>query len=110
MGDHDLVLAALRDELDKVDVELVACVSQRLRLCRQIAILKRQHAIPMMQPHRVQHVKDRASKLGASQGLDREFVQRLYQLIIDEACRIVDTIIDEAAAPVSHAAPLALKE
>ena len=51
--------------------------------------------IAMMQPKRVDEVKDRCAKLGADYGLDGDFVRSLYTVIIDEACRLEDIIIDE---------------
>lgn len=91
------LLNQYRQELDATDTELVQILARRLDLCRKIAILKRETGVPMMQPHRVEHVKERCARMGAGLGLSPDFVAALYQLIIDEACRLEDLIIDEPA-------------
>jgi chorismate mutase len=50
----------------------------------------------MMQHARVKEVIQRAAQNGKSKGLSESFVAALYTLIIDEACRIEDEIIESA--------------
>lgn len=87
-------LESFRKDLDAIDATLVDALGRRLALCRRIAAYKREHGIPMMQPHRVELVKRRCAALGEQHGLDARFVVELYTLIIGEACRIEDDIID----------------
>ncbi|MCY1021695.1 chorismate mutase [Pyxidicoccus sp. MSG2] len=87
-------LQGFRQELDAIDEELVRTVARRLQLCDRIAGWKRENGIPMMQPHRIEHVKRRCTEMGAAQGLDSAFVESLYTLIIDEACRREERIIE----------------
>lgn len=86
-------LDALRARLDGIDNELLDQVRRRIGCCVDIAHYKREHGVPMMQPERVRLVHDRAARYGALHGLDPAFLRRLYQLIIDETCRVEDTII-----------------
>jgi chorismate mutase-like protein len=88
------ILETMRRELDAIDTALVDALGQRLALCRRIASYKREHGIPMMQPHRVELVKRRCAALGEQRGLAAQFMVELYTLIIAEACRIEDDIID----------------
>jgi chorismate mutase len=83
----------MRGELDAIDAALVDALGRRLELCRRIAAYKREHGVPMMQPHRVELVKRRCAALGEQRGLAGRFVSELYTLIIDEACRVEDDII-----------------
>ncbi len=87
-------LDALRAELDRVDFELLDALRARVDCCRLIARHKRDHGVPMMQPHRIGVVQRRAAQYGEANGLDRAFLQRLYDLIIAETCRIENLIID----------------
>lgn len=87
-------LESYREEINEIDRELVALVGRRLGICRAVADYKREHDIPMMQRGRVADVKKRAADLGEEHDLDRDFTTALYTLIIDEACRIEDEIID----------------
>ena len=50
-------LGALRAELDRVDVELLDALRARVGCCRRIAHHKRDHGVPMMQPHRIDVVQ-----------------------------------------------------
>ena len=47
----------------------------------------------MMQPDRVEVVKEKAASAAVAAGLNRAFVLQLYSLIIDEACRIEDDLM-----------------
>jgi chorismate mutase-like protein len=86
-------LESLRAELDAVDRSLLAAVRDRLNVCVRIAEVKRDHAVPMMQPHRISVVQDRAAAFGAEHGIDGDFLERLYDLLIEETCRVEDLVI-----------------
>ena len=54
----------------------------------------------MMQPGRVLEVKTRAAQRAVPAGLTERFALELYDLIILEACRMEDEIIESAAVTV----------
>lgn len=87
------VLQALRDELDGLDRTLLETLRQRLACCCRIGLHKRDHAIPMMQPHRIGVVQARAAAFAAQHGMSPAFLRALYELIITETCRLEDEII-----------------
>ena len=91
---HQDTLEMLRAELDRIDVEFLASLGARVAVCRSIAHYKRDHGVPMMQPHRIGVVQQRAAQFADATGLDRTFMKQLYDLIIAETCRIEDLIID----------------
>jgi chorismate mutase len=86
-------LEDLRAQLDALDQVLLDTVRDRLRCCVGIADVKRRHGVPMMQPHRIAIVQQRAASYAAEHGIDAEFLHRLYELIIDETCRVEDLVI-----------------
>ncbi|MCV7217576.1 chorismate mutase family protein [Mycobacterium crocinum] len=92
-ADHD-ILAMLRAELDRIDVEFLSALGARVAVCRSIAHYKREHGVPMMQPHRIGVVQQRAARFAQAHDLDTTFMKQLYDLIIAETCRIEDLIID----------------
>ena len=94
-------LETLRAELDRSRGFLVA-LGARVAVCRSIAYYKREHAVPMMQPHRI-GVVHRAARFGEANGLDLTFMKQLYDLIIAETCRIEDLIIDADSSDGSAA-------
>jgi chorismate mutase len=91
-------LERLRAQLDALDQVLLDTVRDRIRCCVRIADVKRCHAVPMMQPHRIAIVQQRAASYAAEHGIDAKFLERLYDLIIDETCRVEDLVIADAAA------------
>ncbi|MEU6084103.1 peptide chain release factor N(5)-glutamine methyltransferase [Streptomyces sp. NPDC047108] len=87
-------LAVLRGELDAIDDQLLETLRARVEVCVRIAEHKREHDVPMMQPHRIGLVQERAALFGADHGIDGTFLRRLYELIIEETCRVEDLVID----------------
>ncbi|SOE06210.1 chorismate mutase [Variovorax sp. YR752] len=87
------ILQSLRDELDGLDRTLLETLRQRLVCCCRIGLHKRNHAIPMMQPHRIGVVQERAAVFAAEHGMSPSFLRALYELIITETCRLEDEII-----------------
>ena len=90
-------LEILRAELDTVDIRLRETLRERLDCCARIGRLKREGAIPMMQPQRIGIVQQRAAAFAAEHGISPAFLRAFYELIITETCRIEDEII--AAGP-----------
>lgn len=89
-------LAELRSILDRLDAELLEVLAARFDVCREVAAYKATAQIPMMQPARVAEVKRRAAENGQARGIDGSFMAALYELIIAEACRIEDEILEVA--------------
>lgn len=92
------VLTAFRKELNSLDEEIVRLLGRRYEICRAVAHHKREHGIPMMQPGRVNEVKERCARMAGDHNVDPDFARRLFGMIIDEACRMEDEIIDEPRA------------
>ncbi|MFB7629931.1 chorismate mutase family protein [Streptomyces sp. NPDC056149] len=86
-------LADLRAELDALDARLLDVVRERIEVCVRIAHHKSAHGVPMMQPHRIGVVQERAARYGERHGVDQEFLRRLYDLIIEETCRVEDLVM-----------------
>jgi 4-amino-4-deoxychorismate mutase len=95
------VLTQLRAQLDEIDALLVEIVGRRFRICGEIAHVKQQHAIPMMQTDRIRAVKTRAANLAIRHGVAPELTDRLFDLLIEEACRLETNILEQ----VHHAPP-----
>jgi chorismate mutase-like protein len=88
-------LAAYRKELNSLDEQLVRLIAQRIDVCRNVALYKRESGIPMMQPQRVDEVKSRCANMGAELHVNPEFMRKLYSVIIEETCRVEDEIIED---------------
>jgi len=87
-------LSNFRAALDRIDAQLIELLGQRFDICRKVANFKRTHKVPMMQPDRVKAVHQRNAELAKIHSVNPKFVQDLYTLVISEACRLEDEIID----------------
>ncbi|QIZ38821.1 chorismate mutase family protein [Saccharopolyspora sp. ASAGF58] len=99
MTSQETKLEALRADLDGIDLRLLDVLRERIELCVRIAEHKREHGVPMMQPHRIGVVQQRAADYGAEHGIDQAFLRALYDLVIGETCRVEDLVIGTPAAP-----------
>ncbi|RJL34336.1 chorismate mutase family protein [Bailinhaonella thermotolerans] len=97
MSTPEARLEALRAELDAIDLRLLDVLRERIELCVRIAEHKREHGVPMMQPHRIGVVQDRAARYGAEHNIDQRFLRSLYDLVIAETCRVEDLVIGSPA-------------
>jgi chorismate mutase-like protein len=90
-------LETLRARLDTIDERLLDALRERIQCCLEIADFKRRNRVPMMQPHRIAAVQERAARYAAEHGIDAEFLHHLYDLIIAETCRVEDLVINDPA-------------
>lgn len=91
-------LEPFRARLDVVDDEIARLFGERFQICREVAIYKSEHEIPMMQPDRVKVVRQRYLDRGAAAGLPAEFSGDLFELLIAATCKAEDELMDELAA------------
>ncbi|MFL5897806.1 MAG: chorismate mutase [Solirubrobacterales bacterium] len=90
-------LEPFRRRLDEIDESIARLLGERLDICREVAIYKSEHAIPMMQPQRVKIVRERYLSRGAEAGLPEEFSSDLFDLLIATTCRLEDELMDALA-------------
>jgi len=76
-----------RDEIDRIDEELVRLLNERSKCAIEIGRIKRDNGQPVYSPSRESQVI--AHVTGINKGpLDEEGMQRLFERIIDESRRI----------------------
>lgn len=86
-------LEPYRRRLDELDEAIAQAFGERFEICRQIALYKRDHAIPMMQPDRVEQVRARYLARGAEVDLPGDFTATLFELMIGATCRMEDELM-----------------
>lgn len=91
-------LNGFREELDRIDDEIARLLGERLQICREVARYKSEHGIPMMQPERVQAVRERYLQRGTEHDIPEDFSARLFELLIETTCRLEDELMDALAA------------
>ncbi|MFD4636541.1 chorismate mutase [Lentzea sp. NPDC058436] len=94
-------LRPFRSRIEELDEALAGIVAERLRVCAEVAAVKKNEGIPMMQPQRVAAVCDAYARRGRESGVSESFMRDMAMLIIGEACRLEDEIIDEKTS-VDH--------
>jgi chorismate mutase len=71
-------LLRLRDEIERIDRELVGLIAQRVQLAREIGAAKRVAGLPTLDPAREAHVIRRAVGLAREAGLGEEDVREIF--------------------------------
>lgn len=82
-----------RRRLDRLDDEIAGLLGERFEICREIARYKRANGIPMMQPHRVDAVRERYLARGAEAKLPEQFSSGLFELLIASTCKEEDELM-----------------
>jgi 4-amino-4-deoxychorismate mutase len=90
-------LEPFRRRLDGIDDEIAKLLGERLQICREVAVYKSEHGLPMMQPERVKVVRQRYLDRGAEHDLPEQFSSDLFDLLIATTCRLEDELMDELA-------------
>ena len=91
-------LEPFRRRLDVLDDEIARLLGERFEICREVAVYKSEHEIPMMQPGRVEIVRNRYLERGAEANLPGDFTADLFDLLIAATCRAEDELMDRLAA------------
>jgi monofunctional chorismate mutase len=81
-------LQAIRDEIERVDREIVALVARRLELARRTGDVKRAHNLPLFDAAREAAVVRRAAELSREAGLPEEEARNLFWILIGMARRL----------------------
>ena len=87
---HDEVideLAACREEIERIDDQIVALLVQRLALGRRTGELKRRAGLPMIDPTREAEVIRRVAESARSAGMPSEPIREIFWQIVDMSRR-----------------------
>lgn len=98
-------LEPFRRRLDELDEQIAGLLGERFAICREVALHKRAHDIPMMQPERVVEVRERYLARGAEVELPPDFTADLFELLIAATCKMEDELIDGPVAAEPDGAP-----
>jgi 4-amino-4-deoxychorismate mutase len=93
-------LEPFRRRLDVIDGEITRLLGERFEICREVALYKSAHGIPMMQPERVVEVRANYLARGVEANLPEEFTGQLFDLLIAATCKEEDELMEARAAAV----------
>lgn len=102
-------LTPLRDQIDELDREFVRVVAARLALCEQVAAVKQVSDTPVIQPARVRDVVTSRRQLAIDAGVDPDFAEQLFRVLLAETHRIEVAGHRPEPAPDKAAAPEGLR-
>ena len=77
----------LRDEIDRLDDELLRIFNARAALALKIGEIKKEKALPVYDPGREKRIFDRMKKNNPGP-LEHEAIIRLFERVIDESRRL----------------------
>ena len=80
-------LELLREEIDKVDDDLMDRIAERMNLASQIGEYKKQNNVTILQLERWQEILNRVLLSGNVMGLSESFIKAMYNAIHDESIR-----------------------
>lgn len=98
-------LSALRARIDELDHDLVRILAERLAVCEEVARYKEHSDTPIIQPARVRDVVTTRRQWAIDAGIDPDFVEQMFRVLLTETHRIEVAKRRSDAAPDKAAAP-----
>ena len=80
-------LLALREQIDRIDDELVELLGRRFEVTAKVGRLKATSGLESVDPVREQQKLERLRSLAEAKGLNSEFTLELFQTIFDEVVK-----------------------
>lgn len=88
-------LSILRQQIDKIDNELLEVLAKRMQVSRDIGKYKLEHRMPVVQATRYNDVIRTRLKLGEEMGMGKDFLKTILLAIHDESVRQQIEIINQ---------------
>jgi chorismate mutase len=85
-------LARCRDEIERLDRQIVALLAERLRLGKRTGELKRAAGLPILDPTREAAVIRRAATVAREIGLPSEPVREMFWQIVGMSRRVQEDV------------------
>lgn len=76
-------LQDLREQIDRIDQEIIALLSERFKITEEVGIYKAEHALPVQDINREAEQFGKIAELSMSRGLRPEYAVGVYRCIID---------------------------
>ena len=85
----------LRQQIDKIDNELMDLLAKRMRVCREIGQYKKEHNMQVLQTVRYNEILDKRGVQGSLTGMSPEFVKQVFEHIHEESVRQQVEIVNQ---------------
>jgi chorismate mutase-like protein len=96
-------LPELRVSIDEIDSAIVALLAQRMEVCREVAEIKEQTGATVIQPQRVRDVLASRRQWAIDAGVDADFAEQLFRILLSETHRIEVAEQRDEPAPLKAA-------
>ena len=80
-------LALLRQQIDRINEELIELLARRMRVTCEIGQYKKEHKMPVVQKTRYNELMERLVKNGEELGLSADFIRSILAAIHEESVR-----------------------
>jgi chorismate mutase len=77
------MLKILRDQIDTINAELVALLGKRIHIAREIARIKKEQHLPILDSDREGEIKSQMKKRAIEHGISPHVTEEIFQLILD---------------------------
>lgn len=74
-----------RKKIDEIDQKIITLLGERMDLAKKIGKFKKEAGMPVEDVNRENKLKDELKKLAKQNNLSDKFVDRLYDVVLDEA-------------------------
>lgn len=88
-------IMTLREEIDSLDFELINILKQRMNLAIEVARIKKEKNIPILQIKRLDEMIEKRLKKAKGSKLDKEFIKDIFESIHQESIRIQNEIFKD---------------
>ena len=96
-------LPELRVHIDEIDKAIVQLLADRMNVCREVAEIKEQTGATVIQPQRVRDVLASRRQWAIDAGVDADFAEQLFRILLSETHRIEVAESRIEPAPVKDA-------
>ena len=80
-------LAALRRQIDEIDMSINEILAKRMRISREIGQYKKEHDMAILQTNRYDEIIKQRMAQGQSMGMDPDFMKAIFEAIHEESVR-----------------------
>lgn len=103
MADKSTSLGDLRSRIDAIDNAIVELLAQRMEVCREVAEIKETSGTAVIQPQRVRDVLTTRRQWALDCGVDPDFAEQLFRILLSETHRIEVAESHSEPAPSKNA-------
>jgi chorismate mutase / prephenate dehydratase len=86
-------LGKVREEINKVDSEVIKLLARRRGLTQDVALAKEDSKSPIRDQQRESDLLNRIVKLGKKEGLDSNFLSKVFYEIIEDSVRLQQSFV-----------------